>query len=299
MSGGNPPGQFKQFGKYEVLRFLGEAGGARVYRARQVSVDRMVTLTILPRQQMDKIAFRTRFERQVAAASKLRHPNILSAIDAGSIGGHQYLVAEWIGGRRLSDALSDGEWIGYKRAVRLALALARALEHLHSVGMLHRNLTPQCVLLGDAGVVKLRGFSFSRPQRENVSETWFDPDDYTVLYKAPDWVTHRTLDIRADLYSLGCVLYEMLTGRPPFRGGTSAQILERHVRQPIPDAAALRKDVTPDLQAVLTRLLEKDRDDRYATPAEVVADLDAIEQDKPIAVPPTKKKKRRLFGRRK
>ncbi len=291
-------GQFKRFGSYEVVRFLGEAGGARVYRARQVSVDRFVTLTILPRQQMEKIAYRTRFERQVAAASKLRHPNILSAIDAGSVGGHQYLVSESVDGQRLSVALAAGEWFGVHRAVRIALAMARALEHVDSVGMLHRNLTPQCVLLGDAGMVKLRGFSFSRPHREGASETWFEPDDYGVQYKAPDWVTHKTLDIRADLYSLGCVLYELLTGRPPFRGGTSASILERHVKQPPPDPSTLRSDVTPDLQAVVMRLLAKDRDERYATATEVVTDLDAIEQEKPI-VKPKKSKRRRLFGRKK
>jgi len=289
--------QIKRFGNYEVLRFLGEAGGARVYRARQVSVDRFVTLTILPRQQMGKIAYRTRFERQIAAASKLRHPNILSAIDAGSIGGHQYLVAEHVDGRRLSAALAEGEWFGVHRAVRIALAIARALEHLEAVGMLHRNLTPQCVLLGEEGIVKLRGFSFSRPQRPAASETWFEPDDYTVQYKAPDWVTHKTLDIRADLYSLGCVLYTLLTGRPPFRGGTAASILERHVKQAVPDPSTLRSDVSPDLRDVVMRLLAKDRDERYATPAEVVADLDAIEQEKPIAAP-RRNKRRRLFGRR-
>jgi len=294
--GDDAPGKIQRFGNYEVLRFLGEVGGARVYRAHQVSVDRLVTLTILPRQQMEKVAFRTRFERQVAAASKLRHPNILSAIDAGSVGGHQYLVSECVGGRRLSEALADGEWFGVRRAVAVALAIARALEHVDSVGMLHRNLSPQCVLLGDAGIVKLRGFSFSRPQRQAASETWFDPDDYTVLYKAPDWVTHKTLDIRADLYSLGCVLYEMLTGRPPYRGGTAASILERHVKQAVPDPSALRSDVTPDLKVVIERLLAKNRDDRYATPTEVVYDLDAIEQDKPIAAP-KKSKRRRLFGR--
>jgi len=292
------PGQIKRFGNYDVLRFLGEVGGARVYRARQVSVDRLVTLTILPRGQMEKIAYRTRFERQVAAASKLRHPNILSAIDAGSVGGHQYLVAEWVGGRRLAVALAEGEWFGVRRAVRIALAMARALEHVDSVGMLHRNLTPQCVLLGDAGVVKLRGFSFSRPHRETASETWFEPDDYTVLYKAPDWVTHKTLDIRADMYSLGCVLYEVLTGRAPYRGGTAASILERHVQAAVPDPSALRSDVTPDLKAVITRLLAKSRDDRHATATELVADLDAIDQGKPIATPKTSGR-RRLFGRRK
>lgn len=297
MAKDGPPKKPKRFGKYEVLRQIGRSGGAFVYRARQVSVDRLVTLTILPRQEAEKPAYRTRFERQVAAASKLRHPNVLSAIDAGSISGHQYIVAEYVGGRRLSDALEANEWFGIRRTVHIALCLARALEHVDSVGILHRNLTPHHVILGDGGMVKLRGFSFARPHRKSTSETWFEPDDYAVAYKAPDWVNEKTLDIRADLYSLGCVLHHLLTGRPPYGSGNAATILERHVKSPIPDPRVLRKDVPDDLAEVLQRLLAKDRDERYADASQLVADLEAIEKGERVPARP-QLKRRRLFRRR-
>lgn len=287
----------RRFGGYEVLRQIGRSGGAFVYRARQVSVDRLVTLTILPRQEAEKPAYRQRFERQVAAASKLRHPNVLSAIDAGSIAGHQYIVSEHVGGRRLSEALEAKEWFGIRRAVHIALGLARALEHVDSVGMLHRNLTPQTVILGDADVVKLRGFSFSRPHRNAASETWFDVDDDVTAYRAPDWVNEKTVDVRADLYSLGCILFHMLTGRAPYGGGNAATVLERHVKSPIPDPRVLRKDIPEDLAAVVERLLAKDREERYPDAGALVADLEAIEAGESIAAPP-KLRTRRLFRRR-
>lgn len=298
MSDAKAPEKPRRFGKYEVLRQIGRSGGAFVYRARQVSVDRLVTLTILPRQEAEKPAYRQRFERQVAAASKLRHPNVLSAIDAGSIAGHQYIVAEYIGGRRLSDALEANEWFGLRRAVHIALCVARALEHVDSVGLLHRNLTPQHVILGDGDMVKLRGFSFARPHRKASSETWFEVDDREVCYKAPDWVSQKVLDVRADLYSLGCILFHMLTGRPPYSGGPAAAVLERHVKSPVPDPRTLRKDVSEDLAFVVQRLLAKDREERHPDATALVADLEAIAAGDKVAMQAPKLKRRRLFRRR-
>ncbi len=275
-SGGRP------FGAYEIVSLIGRSGGARVYRARQTNLRRLVTLTILPRQEADKPAYRTRFDRQVKAAGQLRHPNILSAIDAGTLDGHRFIVSEHVGGRRLSAMLAEDEWISVRRAVVITLGIARALSHMDSIGMLHRNLTPRAILIGEAGVPKLRGFSFSRSRRPSSSETWFDADDYAAHYKAPDAVAHTTLDVRADIYSLGCVLFHMLTGRPPFPASNAAVALERHVNDPLPDTRALRKDLPPDVETVLENILEKDRERRYQTPDELVADLEAIEAQRPV-----------------
>ncbi len=266
----------RRFGNYVVHELLGTSGGARVYRAHQLSMDRIVTLTILPRALADRPALRTRFERQVAAASKLRHDNILSALDAGSVGGHQYIAAEYVGGRRLAALLAAGEWFGVRRALGIARDVARALEHVDSVGLLHRNVTPQTILLADSGVVKLRGFSFARPHRAEKNETWFEPDDAAAPYRAPDWITQRTLDVRADTYALGCVLYELLTGRPPFGGGRSAELMDRHVNEPVPDVRTRRADTPEPVARVLARMLEKDRDRRHPTPAALVAELTAL-----------------------
>jgi serine/threonine-protein kinase len=286
----------RRFGRYEIVSFVGRSGGARVYRARQVNLLRLVTLTILPRQEAEKAAYRIRFERQIEAASKLRHPNILSAIDAGTVDGHRYIVSEHVGGRRLSVLLGEGEPLPVARAVEIALGIARALAHMDSVGILHRNLTPRSILLGESGEPKLRGFSFSRPRRDASRETWFDTDDYAAHFKAPDVMHDKELDVRADVYSLGCVLYFMLTGRPPFPSANAAIALERHVRNPVPDPRELRGDLPEALVNVLLKALEKDREQRYGTPEDLVADLEAVEAGRAVA--PPKAPRRPLFRRR-
>lgn len=275
----------RRFGGYEIQAHLGRLGGADLYRAKQLNLGRPVTLTVLPPEEGAKPALRLRFERQAAAASKLRHPNIVSALDAGTIAGHAYIVSEHVGGRRLSDVLAAGEWIGTRRAVSIALGIARALAHTESVGLLHRHVTPECILLGEAGIPKLRGFSFSRPYRDTSGETWFDPDDEATLYTAPDGLDQKTLDVRADIYALGCVFFHMLAGRPPYRGGTAAATLESHAKSPLPDIHEFRKDLDPSIGHVLAKALEKQRDKRYPTPAAMVADLEAIEAGRPVDPP--------------
>jgi serine/threonine-protein kinase len=275
----------RRFGGYEIQEHFGRLGGADLYRAKQLNLGRLVTLTVLPPEEGAKAALRLRFERQATAASKLSHPNIVSALDAGTIAGHAYIVSEHVGGRRLSDLLDAGEWIGTRRAVSIALGMARALAHMDAAGMLHRHVTPECILLGEAGIPKLRGFSFSRPHRDTSGETWFDPDDQATVYAAPDGLDQKTLDVRADIYSLGCVLFHMLAGHPPFRGSTAASILELHAKAPVPDIHTLREGLDPSIGYVIAKALEKQRDRRYPTPAAMLADLEAIEAGRPVDPP--------------
>ncbi len=291
------PAVQRRFGNYRVLALLGQVGGTRIYRAHQETVDRLVTLKVLPRQESEKPAFRMRFERQLAAASKLRHPNILSALDAGSIAGHQYIAFEHVGGVRLAAMLEEGEWFSVRRATTIALGLARALEHVEAAGMLHRSVNPRCILMDRSGIPKLRGFSFARPRRERAGETHFDLDDstahYGAHYRSPDSIAHDQLDARADIYSLGCILYEMLTGRPPFAETSAVVILERHANAPVPDPRELCKDLTDSLANVLAKALQKDREKRYATPSEMVADLEAVLAGRDVSPPPKARKWRR------
>lgn len=286
----------RRFGQYEVVTRVGSSGGATIYRGRQTNLGRSVTITVLPAAAAEKPAYRLRFERQMEAASKLRHENILSAIDAGELDGDRYIVAEHVGGRRLGEMLEAGEWIGIRRCIGVTLGIARALAHLEDVGLLHRNLTPRSIILAESGAPKLRGFSFSRPRRDASSETWFDPEVFSAHYKAPDIIDHKQLDVRADIYSLGCVLFHMLTGRPPFPSRNAAVALERHAKEPLPDAAAQREDMPRDLGHVLAKALVKDRERRYATAAALVADLEAVEAGR--AVEPPREGRRPLFRRR-
>lgn len=268
----------RSFGTYRVLELIERVGGAHIYLARQTSVDRLVTLTVLPQESAQDAAFRKRFKRQVAAASCLGHPNVVRALDAGSVAGHEYIVAEYAGGRRLSTSLEEGEWFPMRRCIGIALDIARALEHLQSRLIVHRGVNPRAIVLSESGVAKLRGFSYSKPLGGDGSETWFEVDPFATRYMAPEQIRFdKDVDVRADIYGLGCVLYHLVTGEAPNEGASKAELLSKQLAGEPSDAGRLRADIPAELAAVLARCLERDRKARYATAAELVQDLEAVQ----------------------
>ena len=270
------------FGGYKILELIDKLGGARVFLVRQASVDRLVTLTVLPKPEEGKAAFKKRFERQVEAASRLNHPNVVCAVDAGSVEGHRYIASEYAGGERLQACLTRGEWFGIRRTVSMALDIAHALAHLESRRVLHRGLTPQAVILAESGVAKLRGFSLSRLLGEDGSQTWFDVDAYAARYMSPEIArSDRIIDSRADIYSFGCVLYHVLTGRPPFPGKLSHEVMKQQIEELPPEPNELRDDLPEALRGVLMKCLRKDPALRYRNAIELVADLKAVQKGEP------------------
>jgi serine/threonine protein kinase len=266
------------FGDYDVLELIETIGGAGTYRARQRALDRLVTLTILPPEEGRKVAHKTRFDRQFLAATRLQHPNVVAAIDAGTRDGHRYIVSEYAGGHRLSDALDEGQWFPLRRCVAIALDIANALVHLESHRIVHRGLSPRAIVLAESGVAKLRGFSLSKEEAQNPNETWFDLDVHAARYTAPEIVQlARHIDGRADIYSLGCVLYHLVAGRPPFDGTDASSVLMKHVNEEIPDPRSRRQDLPDGLSEVLAGCLQRDRDLRVASPRRLVEDLKALQ----------------------
>jgi serine/threonine-protein kinase len=266
------------FGPYRILELIELTGGTHIFLARQTSVDRIVTLTVLPPQNATKAAFIKRFQRQVLAASRLSHPNVVRAIDAGSIDGFQYIAAEHAGGQRLEMALEQGEWFPTRRCVAIGLDIARALVHLESKAIVHRGLNPRAIVLAESGVAKLRSFSLSKLVEVDGSQTWFDVDRYAARYMAPELVRFtEDVDARADLYALGCVLYHVIAGRPPFDGSTSAEIMKQHAQQEVSDPRAERPDLPAGLVKIVLRCLEKEREKRYPDARALVSRLEAVE----------------------
>jgi serine/threonine-protein kinase len=282
------------FGPYKVLEQIESLGGATVYLARQTALDRLVTLTVFPTEEDWKSGYRKRFERQIAAASRVGHPNVVRAIDAGSIGGFDYIAAEYAGGTRLSDALARREWFPMRRCTGITLDIARALEHLASKHILHRAVTPRAIVLADSGVAKLRGFSLSKIQEGDGSQTWFDVDAHAARYMAPEVArADARIDARADLYSLGCVAYHLVTGAPPFQGAYAAEIQKQQIEAPVPDPRAERGDLPEPFAEVILRCLEKKPIERYRKAADLVAALRAI-QEQPRPAPPAARRRSRL-----
>lgn len=288
----------KTFGGYDVLELVERVGGTTIYLARQRTVDRVVTLTVLPPQEAHKAAFKKRFERQVLAASQLSHPNVAGAIDAGEVEGHHYIAAEYAGGQRLSVPLEGGEWFPTRRCRAIARDIAKALTHLESRRFVHRGVTPRAIQLAESGVSKLRGFSFSKILEPDGGETWFEIDAYAARYTSPEMVRMvDRVDTRGDIYSLGCVLFHTLTGRPPFEADSATAILEKHVSAPIPDPRREREDLPDLLRDVVVTCLQKKPERRYPSAQALLEALEGPSGEAP-APPQAESRSRRWFQRR-
>ncbi len=251
--------------------------GATVYRARQLTMGRLVTLTVLSPSAAERPGLRARFEREVAVAARLRHENVISAIDAGQVRGYRYVVTEHVEGRTLAEAFAAGEQFDVDRALEIATEVAQALAHVQGLGLVHRNVTPSSIVITEAGHAKLAGFSLAKVHVAGSAETWHEADIDSAPYTAPELARgEKGVDIRADLYALGCVLFQLLAGRPPFASHSAATLIEMHLAEPPPDVRKFRADVPDAVVALLDRMLRKDRRERHPRADALVKDLEAL-----------------------
>jgi serine/threonine protein kinase len=273
----------RAFAGYELVSRVSVHGGTATYKALQVALGRPVLVTVLPADAARQTAHRTHFERQVEITSRLRHENVISAIDAGTFQGCRYFVTEYVDGRSLADALKRGP-LDVPAAVAVARDVAKALCYLDTVKLVHRNIAPEAILLTDHGPAKLSGFTIAKDKTPNGSETWIDHDLGSALYLAPEFLRgDRGIDGRSDIYSLGCVLYHALTGLAPFDAKNSALVLEAHAIRIPTDPRDLRKDLPTPLVEIVDRCLRKKREHRYAKADDLVRDLDLFRAGLPIS----------------
>ncbi len=266
------------FAGYEIVADLGTRDGVHRYKAIQVAIGRPVMLSVLPAEAACKRTYAAAFERQRNVAATLHHENIVSAIDAGEFDGCPYLVTEYVEGTRLSDLLaSSGPW-EVRFALTMARDVARALTHFEVLGLVHRELCPHTIVMSEEGVARVVDLRHVKHlQSDGAADTWYDTPVVVALYTAPERARgERGADIRADIYSLGCVLYYALTGRPPFYGRNAAVVLDwvRH-RRPR-DPRWLRPDLPPAVVAVLDGCLRKLPATRYPTAAALCGDLESV-----------------------
>jgi len=267
-------------GSYRLLDKLGEGGMGAVYRAFHVRLKRMVALKILPGGLLDDAQAVARFQREMEAGGKLDHPNIVRASDAGEAGGRHFLVMELIDGVDLARLASRLGPLPVADVCEAGRQVAQALQHAHEHGLVHRDVKPSNLILTPAGAVKLLDLGLARlygnqPNAEGLTASGAAMG--TPDYMAPEQALEpKKVDIRADLYSLGCTLYRLLTGRPPFGDppyDTAGKKMMAHAQAPVPAVRGRRPDVPERLAGVLERLLAKSPADRFGTPAEVAAVL--------------------------
>ncbi|HEY5311762.1 MAG TPA: serine/threonine-protein kinase, partial [Pirellulales bacterium] len=275
-------------GNYVIIDKLGAGGMGQVFRARHRKMDRVVALKLLPKKALSSPDAVERFHREVKAAARLVHSHIVTALDADAGGGTHFLVMEYIEGHDLSALVKKEGPLPVSKAVTYTLQAARGLEHAHAENVIHRDVKPSNLLVDKRGTVKILDMGLARfsdlPDSANVVDTSGANQLTqagnimgTVDYMAPEQaVDTRQADERADIYSLGCALCYLLTGRPPFEGDTMMARLVAHRDAPIPSLRKLRPDVPAALESLFQHMLAKRPEDRPQTMTEIIATLETI-----------------------
>ncbi len=273
-------------GRYRVEHELGRGGMAKVYRGEDTVLGRAVAIKILAPQFADDPNFVSRFRREAQAAARISNQNLVSVFDTGSDDGVHFIVMEYVEGKTLAEFLTGGGRIMPDRAIEIAADVCRALEAAHAQGVIHRDIKPGNIMLDQRGDVKVTDFGIARmvTTAETVAQTAAVLG--TASYLSPEQAQGQPVDGRSDIYSLGCVLYEMVTGRPPFLGDSPVTVASKQVlEQPTPPSR-LNRDVSADLEAVILRAMAKNPANRYQTAAEFRSDLERVRRGMPVEATP-------------
>ncbi|HZA80836.1 MAG TPA: Stk1 family PASTA domain-containing Ser/Thr kinase, partial [Actinomycetes bacterium] len=271
--------------RYEVGRLLGAGGMAEVFEGRDRLLARRVAIKVLQAQFARDPSFLIRFKREAQAAASLSHPNIVAVYDTGSEDGTHFIVMEYVDGRTLKDVIRAEGPLYPDRAAEITGDVCNALAAAHARGLIHRDIKPANVMLTPDGKVKVMDFGIARATTsETITQTAAVVG--TAQYISPEQAQGQTVDYRSDLYSLGCCLYEMLTGTVPFTGATPVAIAYRHVREDPTPPRQLNQDVPAPLEAICLKAMAKLPDNRYQTAAEFDADLERFRNGQPVLATP-------------
>ncbi len=281
-------------GRYELDGVVGRGGMAEVYRARDIRLDRIVAIKTLRADLARDQIFQARFRREAQSAASLNHPNIVAVYDTGEDMATgvpvPYIVMEYVDGRTVRDLLQDGHRLLPERLLEIIDGVLRALEYSHQAGIVHRDIKPGNVMVTRNGDIKVMDFGIARAMSDaQATMTQTAQVIGTAQYLSPEQARGERVDSRSDLYSTGCLLYELLTGRPPFTGDSPVAIAYQHVREdPVPPSR-VDPEVPPWADAIVLKAMAKSPADRYQTAADMRADLQRAASGLPVAAaPPTR-----------
>ena len=281
-------------GRYELDGVVGRGGMAEVYRARDIRLDRIVAIKTLRTDLARDQIFQARFRREAQSAASLNHPSIVAVYDTGeditSGVPVPYIVMEYVDGRTVRDLLQEGHRLLPERSLEIIDGVLRALDYSHQAGIVHRDIKPGNVMVTRNGDIKVMDFGIARAMSDaQATMTQTAQVIGTAQYLSPEQARGERVDSRSDLYSTGCLLYELLTGRPPFTGDSPVAIAYQHVREnPVPPSR-VDPDVPPWADAIVLKAMAKSPADRYQTAGDMRADLQRAASGMPVAAaPPTR-----------
>src|SRR5262245_24063079 len=278
-------------GRYELDGIVGRGGMAEVFRARDIRLDRVVAVKTLRDDLARDATFQARFRREAQSAASLNHPSVVAVYDTGEdMSGSvhvPYIVMEYVDGRTLRDLLRDDRRLLPERALEITDGVLRALDYSHRNGIVHRDIKPGNVMLTRSSDVKVMDFGIARAVSDaQATMTQTAQVIGTAQYLSPEQARGERVDARSDLYSVGCLLYELLTGRPPFTGDSPVAIAYQHVREaPVPPSR-VDPDLPPWADAIVLRAMEKDPNARYQSAAEMRSDIQRALSGVPVAAMP-------------
>ena len=268
---------------YKVMGKLGSGAMAVVYKAKQISLDRTVAIKVLPKKFVQKSDYVERFYKEGRLAAKMNHNNIVQAIDVGEVGGLYYFVMEYVEGKTLYDDLSKGKVFDEREAIDVTIQVAKALAHAHAQGLIHRDVKPKNIMINKDGVVKLADMGLARETSDIKAAKHEQGKAFgTPYYIAPEQIRGDVdIDGRADIYSLGGTLFHMVAGRVPFEATAPSEVMKKHLKEPLVPPDHINTALSTGISEVIEVMMAKDRNERYSTMDEVIADLEAVRDGKP------------------
>ena len=265
-------------GRYEITELIGEGGMADVYRATDVVDNKTVAVKILKKEFAENEEFLRRFRNESKAIAVLSHPNIVKIFDVGFSERIQFIVMEYIDGITLNEYMEQQGQLGWKDAVHFILQILRALQHAHSKGIVHRDIKPQNIMMLRDGTIKVMDFGIAKFARED-GKTGTDKAIGTVHYISPEQARGAATDAKSDIYSVGVMLYEMLTGKKPFDTDNPVSIAVMHMQAKVPLPSTVRPDIQIGLEEIILKAMEKDPANRYQSARDMMDDLQTFKEN--------------------